>query len=156
MNFKFQVSNFKSFGVNFHKTFSIFFLVNIFAAACSVPNLEKPECDESRETVKQFYSFHFGNDLKPNPEKLENSKVFLTERLFEELKNKNETLNDYFTQTEDYPRAFRVGGCEAVSETKTVFEVLLFWKDETRNEQKEIKVEVIKENEKWLIDKVSQ
>lgn len=92
--------------------------------------------------------------MKPKQEKLENSKTFLTERLFEEIKSKDVTAKDYFTQTEDYPKAFRVGGCEAVSGEKTIFEVLLFWRDETRSEQKEIKVETVKENNKWLIDKV--
>lgn len=161
MSFKFKVSSLRLLQFKFisnafrNKNFYLlFFASGILFSACSIPNLEKPECVESRETVKQFYSVHFGNDLKPNLENLKKSESYLTPRLFEELKNQNETAKDYFTQTEDYPKAFRVGGCEVVSQNKTVFEILLFWKDDTRNEQREIKVETVKENEKWLIDKV--
>lgn len=122
--------------------------------SCSVPNLEKPECTESREIIKQFYSNHFGGDLKPNQANLEKMKNSLTANLLAELKGKNENEFDYFTQTNDYPKAFRVGGCEVISENKTGFEILLFWKDESRSEQREIKVETVKENGNWLINKV--
>lgn len=119
-----------------------------------MPNLEKPECTESKEIIKQFYSNHFGGDLKPSQANLEKIRPALTANLFEVLKGKNETEFDYFTQTADYPKAFRVGGCEVNSENKTIFEILLFWKDENRSEQREIKVETVKENGNWLIDKV--
>ncbi len=157
MSFKFQVPSSKFYVSVYRSKFLVslvLLLQVIFTISCSIPNLEKPECVGSRETVKQFYSFHFGNELKPNLENLKKSENLLTQRLFEELNNQNETANDYFTQTDDYPKAFRVGGCEVVSQNKTVFEILLFWKDDTRNEQREIKVETVKENEKWLIDKV--
>lgn len=126
----------------------------IFYFGCSVPNLEEPECIQSRETVKQFYSIHFGNDLTPSSDKLGKSENFLSRRLFQELKNQTENAKDYFTQTEDYPKAFRVGGCDVVSSNQTNFEVLLFWRNETRSEQREIKVNIIKEKDKWVIDKV--
>lgn len=154
MNFKFQISNFKFFKFRYLPFVLIFF--SIFTFGCSVPSLEKPECDEARETVKQFYSNHFGSDLKPSSENLKKSESFLSSKLFQELKKQDETAKDYFTQTDDYPKAFRVGGCEVASPNKTVFEILLFWRDDSRSEQREIKVETIKENEKWLIDKVEK
>lgn len=152
MNFKYQTLNIVFFQFRYLQFVLIVFSTFIFG--CSIPNLENPECDEARETVKQFYSNHFGGDLKPNLNNLKKSEIFLTPRLFEELKNQNETNTDYFTQTEDYPKAFRVGSCSVKSESKAVFEVLLFWRDETRSEQKEIFVETVKESDKWLIDKV--
>ena len=79
---------------------------------------------------------------------------FLTEELKQNLAEQAEGKRDYFTATDDYPKAFRVGGCEAANENKTVFEVVLFWKDDTRSEQREIKVETIKRNDKWLINKI--
>ena len=30
----------------------------------SIPNLEQPECTDSRFVVKEFYSYHFGNEMK--------------------------------------------------------------------------------------------
>lgn len=130
-------------------------LFAFFLASCgSIPNLESPECDAARNTVREFYSIHFGNDMKPSKEYLEKREKFLTENWrFFVSKNLNNAF-DYFTLTEDYPKAFRVSGCEVVAPDKTVLSVLLFWKDETRSEQKEIKVEAVKQNDKWLINKV--
>lgn len=156
MNLQFQDSIFKLFRGSIEKIISILILTSLFSAACSIPNLEKPECIESREIVKQFYSFHFGNDLKPDDQSLKQREIFLSRRLFDELKKQTVSREDYFTQTEDYPKAFRVGGCEVISENKTVFEVLLFWKNETRSDQVEIKVETVKENNNWVIDKVER
>lgn len=124
-----------------------------YLPACSVPNLEKPECTAARQTVREFYSYHFGNDMKPSKEYLEKRKKYLTENWnFFISKNINDP-HDYFTLSDDYPKAFRVGECEVVEPNKTVFQVIFFWKDETRSEQRETKVEMIKENEQWLINR---
>ena len=92
--------------------------------------------------------------MKTDSENLKKRENFLSPRLFEQLKNQPASQNDYFTQTENYPKAFRVGGCEVLSSDKTVFEVLIFWKSETESVQKQLKAEAVKENGKWLIDKV--
>jgi hypothetical protein len=125
-----------------------------FSIGCSIPNLEKPECAAARQTVREFYSYHFGNDMKPSEENLRQREKFLTARLKQNLAAQSDGKKDYFTETDDYPKAFRVGSCEAASTDKTVFEVVLFWKDDTRSEQREIKVETVKQNDKWLINKV--
>lgn len=149
-NFKIQGSKFKVLTLDL--IIFLFFSFSVFS--CSIPNLEKPECSESRDFIRQFYSFHFGNDLKPNLENLKMRGKFLSPRLFEQLKNQPETAKDYFTQTDDYPKAFRVGSCTVDSPEKTNFEVLLFWKTETRSEQRTINVETVKENGDWKIDNV--
>lgn len=137
------------------KVFLLLFV--FFTASCglSIPNLESAECSAARTKVKEFYSYHFGNDMKPSVENLERREKFLTADLTRQLKQQTEAEKDYFTQTDYYPRAFRVGACEVVSPEKTVFDVLLFWKDDTRSEQREIKVETIKQNGVWLINKVN-
>jgi hypothetical protein len=132
----------------------LFLFFAFLLCSCSIPNLEKPECTEARNAVREFYSFHIGNDIKPSAENLKLREKFLSRKLFETLSASNETAKDYFTGTDDYPRAFRVGSCEVVSPERTVLGVLLFWRDDTRSEQREVKVEAVKENEKWLIDKV--
>jgi len=120
----------------------------------SVPNLEKPECSESRNTVREFYSVHFGNPMKPSEEYFKLREKFLTKDLKLTISKNLYGERDYFTATENYPKAFRVGECEAVSPDKTVFGVLLFWKTDTTNEQREVKAEVVKEDGKWLINKI--
>jgi hypothetical protein len=140
-----------SFLVNF--SFCIFhfaFLIN-----CSIPNLEKPECREAQPTVKEFYSYHFGNDMKFSPENLRQREKFLSADFVKSLQNAPPEIDVFTTNSIDYPKAFRIGKCEIAAADKAVFEVLLFWKDDVRSEQRSINVEVVKQNEKWLINKIN-
>ena len=130
-----------------------FLLSALCLFSCSVPNLEKPECTEARLTIKEFYSLHFGNEMKPSEEYLVKREKYLTENVKFFISKTLQEKHDYFTLTEDYPKAFRIGECEVVESNKTVFQVVFFWKDDTRSEQREARVEVIKENGKWLINK---
>jgi hypothetical protein len=122
--------------------------------SCSQPVLESPECIESRDRVKKFYSFHIGNDMKPTAENLEKREKFLSSELKDKLRSQTDKTKDYFTQTEDYPQAFRAGVCENAGKDMTKFEILLFWRKDETNIQREIEVEAIKENDKWLLNKV--
>ena len=159
MSFKFQVSgfrfqisdfNFKFLNAKPFLLFTFYFLL-FTCAACSMPNLEKPECTEARQTIKEFYSLHFGNEMKPSEEYLEKREKYLTDNLKFFISKNLQGKHDYFTLTEDYPKAFRIGECEVIESNKTVFQVVFFWKDDTRSEQRETKVEAVKENGKWLI-----
>jgi hypothetical protein len=154
--YKFQVlsSNSKLVTAKLSLLFCFYFFVFTFAA-CSVPNLEKPECTAARQAVKEFYSFHFGGEMKPSRENLRKREKFLTDELNRVLAApETETTTDYFTQTDDYPKAFRIGECAAVDENRTVFQVVLFWKDDARSKQREVRVETVKQNGKWLINSV--
>lgn len=92
--------------------------------------------------------------MKPSAENLKQREKFLTGSLKQQLEQQTETARDYFTQTDDYPKAFRVGSCKVENENKTVLQILLFWKDAQRSEQKEVQVEAVKENNNWLINKI--
>ena len=102
---------------------SCLLLIAYCLSACSIPNLEKPECAGARDVVKRFYSFHFGNDMRPSAENLKRRQAYLTPELFKELSAKPETKQDYFTATEDYPRAFRVGACKDASADRVTMQV---------------------------------
>lgn len=90
----------------------------------------------------------------PSIENLEQRKKFLSTRLVEDLKQHTGSEKDYFTQTEDYPKAFRAGKCETIDRKRASFQVLLFWRTNDENIQREITVETVKEGEEWLIDTV--
>ncbi len=122
--------------------------------SCSIPNLEKPECTDARQTVKEFYSYHFGNDMKPSKENLKEREKFLSADLKQTLAAQPETTTDYFTATDDYPKAFRIGECAVTNENITVFQIVLFWKSDTRSQQSEVKAELIKQNDKWLVNRI--
>ena len=132
----------------------LIFIALVFSG-CSIPNLEKPECTQSRDAVKRFYSFHFGNDMRPSPDNLKVREQFLTIELIKTLAGSSETKMDYFTATDDYPKAFRVGECKAESIDKTSFQVVLLWRDDNRSEQKEVYADTVKTGGKWLINAVS-
>jgi hypothetical protein len=121
-----------------------------------VPNLEKPQCTAARDAVKRFYSYHFGSDMRPSAENLGSSRPFLTDDLYRQLSASGETSVDYFTQTDDYPRAFRIGKCEAEADDKAKLQVVLLWRDDTKQEQKEVYVDAIKSGSAWLVNKVSK
>lgn len=129
----------------------------LYLTACvtgSMPNLEEPQCTESREITKKFYSFHFGNEMKFSSENLKLRENFLTPEYYKSLQIL-QTENDVFTTNNtDFPKAFKLAECKVIEPTKTTIEILLFWKDDNRNEQKSITAEVIKKDDKWLINKV--
>lgn len=132
------------------------FCLFAFCLACgSVPTLESAECTQGRDTVKRFYSFHFGNDMQPSAENLAQRKSYLTPELFATLSAGTETKIDYFTATDSYPKAFRIGSCTAQGNEKVSFQIVLFWKDDTRSEQKEVKAELVRSSDVWLISKVT-
>jgi hypothetical protein len=92
--------------------------------------------------------------MKPSAEYLKIREPFITEDLHFFISKQLNADADFFTLEKDYPKAFRVGECEAASPDKTVFQVLLFWKDDTRSEQKAIRVEAVRDNGVWLIKSV--
>ena len=125
--------------------------------SCSIPNLEPGDCTAARNVMREFYSFHFGNDMKFSIENLEQRKRFLTAGFLDGLRAGERQTLDPFTLTNDVPKAFRIGECRVVEGGKrTEFEVLLFWKDDKRSEQRTIHAEAVNDNGSWLLDGVRQ
>ncbi len=122
--------------------------------ACSIPNLEPLTCIDSRTSIREFYSFHFGNDMHLTPENLQARKRFLTEEFARRVSKETEGIDPFTAENADFPRAFRVGKCTEITSDRVEYQVLLFWRDDSRSEQREIKVDLAKENERWLIDSV--
>jgi hypothetical protein len=141
-----------------HKLFLQFCILQ-FAfciAGCSIPNLEDPACTEARTAVREFYSFHFGNDMGVSSENLKKRERFMTPRFFQEVSNEQESTDPFTTGTTELPKAFRVGECRAASPDNAEFQVVLFWRDDVRNDQREIKADVVRKGDKWLIDDVQR
>jgi hypothetical protein len=139
---------------NWALIFCIFNFAFLIASCGSVPNLDAPECIEARGVVKEFYSYHFGGEMRFSPENLQKREKFLTPEYFKSLQTLQTDADVFTTNNTDFPKAFRIGKCEVIEPTKTNIEVLLFWKTDTRTEQKAINVEVVKQNDKWLINKI--
>lgn len=139
---------------NWIQIFCILHFAFLIASCGSVPNLDPPECTAARGTVKEFYSYHFANDMKFSLENLQKREKYLTPEYFNSFKPVASSADVFTTNSSDLPKAFRVGRCEVVDPSKTNIEVLLFWKDDQRSEQKAIHAEVVRQGDKWLINKV--
>ncbi len=127
----------------------------IFAAGCSVPQFEPAECGVARPALREFYSTHFAGDMLFSKERLEERRRFLTDRFYGTLTGATGDADPFTSGTADVPRAFRIGSCERPAEGRTSFEVLLFWRDDSRTEQRAIRVELEQTGDTWLIDKVN-
>ena len=137
----------------FDRTASCLLLIaNCLLLSCSVPNLEPTNCIQARDIVREFYSFHFGNEMIFSVENLGKRKRFLTPDFYDRLKGSEPRL-DPFTLTEDPPKAFRVGECQ-LKEDGVRFNVLLFWKTDTSTDQRSITVGARKIDDKWQISSV--
>ncbi|MEQ1762865.1 MAG: hypothetical protein ABL984_06965 [Pyrinomonadaceae bacterium] len=136
---------------------SICLLIAVFSLfSCTVPNLESPACTESKNAVREFYSYHFGNEMKSSAEGIKRREKFLTPELAKAAAASAEGTDPFTTGSDDIPKTFRVGDCREISPERTESSVLLFWRSDDRTEQREIKVEAIDKNDTWLVNKVSR
>lgn len=131
-------------------------LVSFGATGCSIPNLESPACTESKNAVREFYSYHFGNEMKFSAQGLNLREKFLSPEFIASISGSKEGTDPFTTGTDDIPKTFRVGECREISPERTESSVLLFWRTDERTEQREIKVETIDKNDTWLVNKVSR
>jgi hypothetical protein len=97
--------------------------------------------------------------MRPTLENLELRDRFLTRsgrfRFGKATGGMPETKIDPFTLTENFPKAFRVGDCVVVSPEQEVrFQLLLFWKDDVRSEERSVTVTAKNEEGSWRIDSV--
>jgi len=132
------------------------FLVGVVSTACTVPSLESPACTESKNAVREFYSYHFGNEMKFSSEGLKHREKFLTQEFAKTVATSTEGTDPFTTGSDDIPKAFRVGECREISPERTESNVLLFWRSDDRTEQRVIKVEAVDSNDTWLVNKVSR
>ncbi len=124
------------------------------AAGCSVPNLEVPECTASRGIAKEFYSFHFGNEMKFSADGLKAREKYLTPEVIAAVAGTREDVDPFTTGSVDIPKAFRIGGCEVTSPDAAKVEVVLFWRDDSRSEERRIHVETKRIDGRWLINRI--
>lgn len=138
------------------KYFAMLFIsvISVAGFGCGVPNLESPECTEARVAVKQFYSFHFGNDMRPTAENLKLREKFLTARYYSIVSSLVDFDTDPFTMTREFPRTFKIGECKEMSPASVAFQIQLYWRDDEQTVQQEVMANVTRENGSWLVDNV--
>ncbi len=134
------------------------FLATVLAVTilggCSVPMLESETCAGSRNELRQFYSYHFGHAMLFSAAELEQRRKFLTPEYYESLGGSPADADAFTTGTGDTPKTFRIGACEELSPERTRFAVLIFWKDDVRDEQRTIHADMKLVGDRWLVDKI--
>src|SRR5438552_3012425 len=98
-------------------------------AGCKIPSLESPQCNEASLAVRQFYSFHLGNDMTPSPDNLKARQRFLTTDLYNSLAGSQSGTRDYFTNSDDYPKTFKIGTCNAPDADHANVQVQIYWQE---------------------------
>lgn len=136
------------------RKFLPFIFCVLLAAGCSVPTLEPESCSDARGSLKKLYSMHFDRGFEPDDRYREERGEFISDRLKGEIDGQSGF--DYLTQTGDPPKAFRIGKCTETGKDAVSFGVLLFWKDEQRDEQREINASMIRNSGGWAVDKVEK
>lgn len=135
---------------------ALILLTMLGVTGCSVPTLESPACTESKNAVREFYSYHFGNEMRFSAEGLEVRMKYLTPEFADEVAGSKEGTDPFTTGSDDIPDAFRVGECTEVSLERTESSVLIFWRTDERTEQREIKVETVDRNDRWLVNGIAK
>lgn len=124
----------------------------VFLSGCSVPNLESAECTSARGQLKKLYSIHFDRGFEPDDDYRKERNEFLTKELRERIDATRDI--DLLTRTSDHPKAFRIGSCTESGADTLRFGILLFWKDEERNEQRKIEAVMKRTGNEWDLDSV--
>lgn len=134
--------------------YSLFLFLILFASSCGIPTIESTDCLEARAAVREFYSYHFDGDMALSDKELDKLQKYMTAESYEDLRGKTSENDVFTTNTNNYPKAFRVGSCKVDTPDNAVLSVLLFWHKDDQNIQQEITVEARKINDKWLFSKV--
>jgi hypothetical protein len=155
------------------KLWNVLLLACLALMSCSIPQVEDGKCTVSRETVRSFYSEHFadGDKISFTKESVTKKEKFLTPEFYQtaqkqfavlekfktdhpEAKQIDEDLfidGDPFTNSMNYPTGFKVGECEISGENNVSHNVRLFWKNDNKPFERDMKVEMEKRGDKWLI-----
>ncbi len=133
--------------------FTVFLLAGICTSfACSLPNLEKPECSQARDHVKQFYSWHLGTDADERELHPEMTRKFVSPFFSTDSRDWE---RDQYTLSTNVPKSFRIGKCEVIEPDKVKLQVQLLWRDDNTSRQTDVTVSAIRSGDVWQIAKVT-
>jgi hypothetical protein len=123
---------------------------------------------DAAATVKAFYAFHFKHNFDYTERGLEQRRRWLDENLYKlltaELKRSKQSASqneapelngDPFTNSQEYPSAFRIAKSEQGLRKATV-EVVFVWKEKDRViDEKRIRVDVLRHGASWKIANIN-
>ena len=125
-------------------------LIACCVSSCSMPSLETPQCNEARDSVKEFYSWYLGTDAEMRSRQRDFYDRYVS-RTFDPAQRDG---LDAFFLSDTTPTTFKVGKCEVTDDTHAKVQVQLYWRQERKTDQKEIYVKTVKSEDTWLIESV--
>jgi len=125
-------------------------LAVVSQTGCSIPNLEGQSCTEARDAVKEFYSWYLGTDADT---RLRQRDIY-DRYVSQDFPASHGQNGGPFFLSDSTPTTFKIGKCEAVNDSTVEIQVQLYWRSDNRTDQREIYAETIKNNDKWLINKI--
>jgi len=120
-------------------------------AACSIPSLESQQCAEARDSVKDFYSWYLGTDAKTRTQQQTTYDRFIAPGF---QTSATDDLDPFFLSP-TMPTTFKIGKCDVDNDSRVSIQVQLYWRYESKTDQKEVYAEVARSGDKWLIEKVA-
>lgn len=127
---------------------------------CRFYSLEPIDCTEARVVAKQFYSLHFGNDMRPSSENLKLRERFLTPEYYTRLAGLQmagaTSEGDPFTPFSEKgpPKTFKIGKCQELGSGVVDFQVQFYWRDDYSTDQRELHADMVKTDGVWLIRQI--
>jgi hypothetical protein len=119
-------------------------------ASCSIPNLEGRQCTETRDVVREFYSWYLGTDAAMR----EKQRDIYDRYIAPNFHSAATAGLDPFFLSDTTPTTFKIGKCEVRDDSHVNMQVQIYWRQEQKIDQKEVYADVEKVGDKWLIDKV--
>ena len=83
-------------------------------------------------------------------------KRFLSPALVDQLLDTPEGVDPFTTGDADVPKAFRAGECRVLTPVRTQFDLIIFWRDDKRSEQRTLKVDLVKTESGWVVDEIKR
>jgi hypothetical protein len=123
----------------------------IWIASCSIPNLEGQQCTETRDVVREFYSWYLGTD----PAMREKQRDVHDRYIASDFRSAAVSGLDPFFLSDTTPTTFKIGKCEVKDDSHVDIQVQIYWRQEQKIDQKEVYADVEKVGDKWLIDEVN-
>lgn len=152
---------------------NIFLVIALAFGSCQIPQIEDARCTASRETARKFFAQHLQDTSRQafTREALTSLEKFLTPEFYqvmqkdfdrhekmirdnplENMPNRVAFANaDPITGPHPLPTGYKVGECKTEGDFYAIHAVQMFWTNDDRPLQRELKVKIEKRGDQWLI-----
>jgi hypothetical protein len=128
-------------------------ICTLLTSSCglSIPNLEDQQCSTARDATREFYSWYLGTDADTRAKQKDIHDRYVSPAFSSDAVSGI----DPFLLSDTAPTTFKIGKCEQMDDSHVNMQVQLYWRHDSKTDQKEVYAEMTKNNgDNWMIDKV--